>query len=226
MFVRYMLQKTLKEDNIMSLFDDLSGKFSNLTEKLKDKDLGDKIQEVGNNVADALNIGARTAYGRAKNAAEVSGLKLKLSDAQKAEALAYEKFGRKYMELHKDDADPAFEEELSAIREADQKVAELKKAIEDAKEATAAAEAELKAKVQADREAAKAARSDDDAGDEFSEETEAEETAPEEAKTEEEAPAEDESAGEAPAEDAAAEEEPAEDAAPEAEETPAEEKEE
>ena len=56
----------------MSLLDDLGGKLNKLTGKLKDADLGDKISEVGNNVADALSMGARTAYGRAKNAAELA----------------------------------------------------------------------------------------------------------------------------------------------------------
>ena len=90
----------------MSLLDDLGGKLNKLTGKLKDADLGDKISEVGNNVADALSMGAKTAYGRAKNAAEVGGLKLKLADARKEEAAAFEKFGRRYMELHGEDADP------------------------------------------------------------------------------------------------------------------------
>ena len=149
----------------MSLLDDLGGKLNKLTGKLKDADLGDKISEVGNNVADALSMGAKTAYGRAKNAAEVGGLKLKLADARKEEAAAFEKFGRRYMELHGEDADPDLLDEIEAIKAAGRKVESIRKAIEDSRAAQAAAEAEMKEKA----EEQKAADVEEDAGDEFPE---------------------------------------------------------
>ena len=149
----------------MSLLDDLGGKLNKLTGKLKDADLGDKISEVGNNVADALSMGAKTAYGRAKNAAEVGGLKLKLADARKEEAAAFEKFGRRYMELHGEDADPDLLDEIEAIKAAGRKVEPIRKAIEDSRAAQAAAEAEMKEKA----EEQKAADVEEDAGDEFPE---------------------------------------------------------
>lgn len=165
----------------MSLLDQLSGKLDQLSGVLKDKELGDKLSEVGGNVADALNIGANTVYGRAKNVVEVSGLKKKLSDAERDLARACETFGHKYMELHKDDPDPELAGEIEAIKAAEQKTAELRKAIEEAKAAVKAAEADLKSKVQADRQAERAekerqkaaaaeAEKDEDAGDEFEEE--------------------------------------------------------
>lgn len=202
----------------MSFLDELSGKLNKLSDKLKETDISGKINEVGNSFADALSVGAKTAYGRAKNAAEVGGLKMKLADAEKEAASAYEKFGRKYLELRGDDPDPELAGEIAAIGEAEKKVAELKKGIEDAKAAVAAAEAEMKEKAQAAREARKTT----DEGDEFSEEETSEftEEAPEEETPAEEAPAEEASAEEAPAENAPEEEAPAEDAP--AEETPAE----
>lgn len=165
----------------MAILDDLSGKLNELSSKLKDGDLSSRISELGNNVADALNMGARTAYGRAKNAAEVGSLKLKLADAKKAEAEAFEKFGRRYMELHKDDADPALKEELASVRFALDKVTELKSAIEQSRAAMEAAEADMKEKARAAGEAQKAAKHMEDEGDDFSEEeiddVKAEETA-------------------------------------------------
>ena len=166
----------------MAILDDLSGKLNELSSKLKDGDLSSRISALGNNVADALNMGARTAYGRAKNAAEVGSLKLKLADAKKAEAEAFEKFGRRYMELHKDDADPALKEELASVRFALDKVTELKSAIEQSRAAMEAAEADMKEKARAAGEAQKAAKHMEDEGDDFSEEeiddVKAEETAP------------------------------------------------
>lgn len=200
----------------MSFIDDLSGKLNELSGKLKDADLselGGKLNEVGNNMADAISVGARTAYGRAKNAAEIGGMKLKLADAEKTAATAYEAFGRKYMELHKDDADPALLEEHEAIKEAEKKVLELKKQIEDSKAATAAAEAAMKEKLQSDQAARKEAKQDEDSGDEFCEEgSDFTEVSPEES------PAE---AGEEPKADEAGEETSAEaDKEPKAEEAP------
>ena len=138
----------------MSLLDDLGGKLNKLTGKLKDADLGDKISEVGNNVADALSMGAKTAYGRAKNAAEVGGLKLKLADARKEEAVAFEKFGRRYMELHREDADPDLLDEIESIKAAGRKVESIQRSIEESKAAQAAAEAEMKEKAEEQKTAA------------------------------------------------------------------------
>ena len=95
------------------------------------------------NLGDKIGRAGKTAFGRAKNAAETGNLKMQIAGAQKEEAKAFEALGRKFFELYPDSADEGLQEVLGLIKGAQEKIAELEKGIAESRKLMEEAEAQM-----------------------------------------------------------------------------------
>ncbi len=85
-------------------------------------DLGKKLTQAG-----------QGAVAKGKEIADVAKLNSQVSDEEKKMNNAYQEIGKKYVELHRSEADPEFAGLITSIDEADARIKELKGQIADIK---------------------------------------------------------------------------------------------
>ena len=76
---------------------------------------------------------------KAKNYAGIPGLSIQVGKQESIVKQAYEAIGESYFNLHKDDMESPYAEQIAIIKEAQEKIGELKAQIEEKKNGTSAA---------------------------------------------------------------------------------------